>query len=171
MPQRYNLGYRKKIYTILYKALIRYRLVYGCQIYNNASNVIKSKLDKVQWKALGICFGALRRTPVASLQVEAGEMPLQIRRDMLSMKYKVKLQAQPGHPANEVLLDTWHNYYCTNPKKYNTFASCTNELNLDTNVVEFQMLPIPPWHLLSKNQRYFITLVKWLKEFLLQYPW
>jgi hypothetical protein len=34
-----------------------------------------------------ICLGAFRTSPIASLHVEAGEMPLNLRREKLTIQY------------------------------------------------------------------------------------
>ncbi|KAL5013851.1 hypothetical protein ScPMuIL_008121 [Solemya velum] len=50
-------------------------------------------------QGLRICLGVPRTTPNEALQVEAGEMPLQLRRDQLSATYYVKSLALPTtHP-------------------------------------------------------------------------
>ncbi len=51
----------------MYIALIRSELDYGSIVYDSAA------------KALRLCCGAFKTTPVSALQVEVGEMPLQIR--------------------------------------------------------------------------------------------
>jgi hypothetical protein len=72
-------GADKKCLLIIYKALIRPVIDYGCIAYNSASDNIKSRLDRVQAEALRLSCGAMRGTAVASLQVECGELPLFLR--------------------------------------------------------------------------------------------
>lgn len=55
------------------------------------------KLDVIQARALGICLGAVKTTPLCALQVEAGEMPLHIRRQQLTIYYWADLK---GHNKN-----------------------------------------------------------------------
>ena len=59
----------------IYKYLIRARIEYGCLVYGSAAKSVSAELDIVQAKALIICTGAVRSSPVCSLQVEIGEMP------------------------------------------------------------------------------------------------
>lgn len=60
----------------IYIALIRSKLDYGCTVYGSAAKSVLTELDVVQARALRICLGAIRTSPVCALQVEAGEMPL-----------------------------------------------------------------------------------------------
>ncbi len=64
--------------------LIRSKLDYGCTVYGSAAKSVLTELDVVQARALRICLGAIRTSPVCALQVEAGEMPLWIRRKQLT---------------------------------------------------------------------------------------
>ncbi len=63
----------------------------------------------IQAQALRLCCGAFKTTPVSVLQVEEGEMPLQIRRKQLMMNYWVNLQgySEDHHPTVKVLLPCW----------------------------------------------------------------
>ena len=60
----------------IYVYLLRSRMEYGSIVFGSASKSVLSELDIIQAKALGICLGAVRTSPVCALQVEAGEMPL-----------------------------------------------------------------------------------------------
>ncbi len=72
-------------------------MVYGSV---NKSNLIK--LDRIQSQALRICGGACLTSPVTALQVEMGEMPLQIRREQLIVSYWANLSGQnENHPTKK----------------------------------------------------------------------
>ena len=65
-------------------------------------------LDVIQARALRICLGAVRTSPVCALQVEAGEMPLWISRKQLVAKYWINLRGQEdNHPTKKVLQACW----------------------------------------------------------------
>ncbi len=94
----------KRIYT----ALIRSVLDYGSIVYSSTTKTLMQELDRVQAKALRICCGAFRTTPIPSLQIEVGEMPLDLRRLKLSMSYWSNLQGhEETHPTKQVLLECW----------------------------------------------------------------
>jgi ribonuclease HI len=135
-------GASKDILMVVYKALIRSILDYGCIAYNTASENVKSKLDKIQAQALRICCGAMKCTSIAAMQVECGEMPLKLRRQSLQYKYGVKIKNTIAHPTAEILKQ--------NLKIKKTKTSFAKE----TAKVLNQMPPVegpkvgktPPWH-------------------------
>ena len=71
------------------------------------NNTNKQKLDSVQAQALRIACGAAHGTATAALQVEMGELPLQLRRLQLQLQYAVKVKSEKGHPACEVFKPHW----------------------------------------------------------------
>ena len=60
----------------IYRAVIRSRLDYACQIYGSAGSSYLKKLDTIHHTALRICSGAFRTSPVVSLYVNCVEPPL-----------------------------------------------------------------------------------------------
>ncbi len=64
----------------IYSAVIRSSIDYGSIVYCSANKTLLKKVEVVQSKALRICSGAFRTSPVNALQVEMGEMPLELRR-------------------------------------------------------------------------------------------
>ena len=53
--------------------------------------------------ALRIVTGAFRTTPTASLLVEAHEPSLTSRRQLLGMRYAIRIRQFPSHPAYEAV--------------------------------------------------------------------
>ena len=78
---------------------------YGCIVYGSASNEALAKLDPVHNQGLRLSLGAFRSSPVESLYVEAQEPPLEIRREKLALQYIIKLKANPGNPAYDVVFN------------------------------------------------------------------
>ncbi|XP_063416816.1 uncharacterized protein LOC134699058 [Mytilus trossulus] len=103
--QANNYGMGTDSLLMLYKSLLRSVLDYGCQAFNSASITVKSKLDIIQAKALRIVLGAHKSTPLETILAESGEMPLQLRRDHLSLKYYARTKQNPSNPANELVDD------------------------------------------------------------------
>lgn len=68
-----------KYHLNIYRALIRSTIDYGCIVYGKASKTSLQRLDRVQNRALRLCLGAMRTTPINALLVEAGELPLHLR--------------------------------------------------------------------------------------------
>lgn len=71
----------------IYIGLIRSVLDYGSIIFGSAANISLKRLDNIQYQALRLSSGAIRTTPTSALQVEMGEMPLELRRTQLSINY------------------------------------------------------------------------------------
>ncbi|XP_038138555.1 uncharacterized protein LOC119781965 [Cyprinodon tularosa] len=92
----------------IYDVLIRSVLDYGCIVYKSAANSLLLDLDRIQAKALRICSGAFRTSPVPALQVITGEMPLDLRRMKLSINYWLNLQGhEENHPTKQIFRECW----------------------------------------------------------------
>ena len=89
----------------LYHSLDRSKLDYGCLVYGSASKTELAKLDPVHNQGLCLSLGAFRSSPVEGLFVEAHEPPLEIRREKLALQYILKLKANPGNPAHDVVFN------------------------------------------------------------------
>ena len=101
-----DLGAERDTLFIIFGAMIRSVLDYGCVIVGAAA--VLCKLDRVQAKSLRICCGAFRSTPIPALLVEMGEFPLRIRRYNLGLHYWNKLSGQKNSSAGKCLLeDSW----------------------------------------------------------------
>ena len=57
-------------------------------------------MDRIQAQCLCICSGALRCTPVAAWQVDCGEMPIDLGRNIAQIKRALKYKCIPDHPTN-----------------------------------------------------------------------
>ena len=113
---------------LLYRTLIRPIIDYGAIAYDNASTTSKQKLNLIQSKALRICCGAMTMTPVAALQIECGETPLELRRQELQLQYAAKLKASQDNPTKSITDDCWQNYK-NYPDGRETFAMKTKKLS------------------------------------------
>ena len=73
----------------IYWSHIRSKLDFGCVVHGSARPSVLESLDRVQNAALRTCLGAFRTSPIPSLHVEAGELPLYLRRQQFSLQYIV----------------------------------------------------------------------------------
>ena len=97
----YAWGADRSALKAIYCGLIRSILDYG-------AGTSLRKLDIIQYQALRLCTGAFKTTPTAVLQVEMGEMPLDMRRLQLSLVYWVNLQGHvTDHPTKCTLESCW----------------------------------------------------------------
>ena len=89
----------------LYRTLIRSQLDYGSIVYGSARKSYLQMLDPVQNLSLRLCLGAFRTSPIESLQVEANEPPLSIRRNRLAIQYAVKIKSNSTNPTHQSIFD------------------------------------------------------------------
>ena len=83
----------------LYRSLIRSKLDYGYIVYGSARPSYLTMLNTIHHQGIRLALGAFRTSPVESLYVEAGELPLEERRIKLSLQYLTKLKSTPLNPA------------------------------------------------------------------------
>ena len=96
-------GASKKSLLTIYRTLIRSVLDYGSIAYNSASDSNKQKLNSIQTQALQIACGAMRGTAAAALQIETGELPLELRRHQQELQYALKIKSAINHPAKSII--------------------------------------------------------------------
>ena len=95
---------------------------YGCIVYRSASKTALAKLDPVHNQGLRLSLGAFRSSPGESLYVEAHEPPLELRREKLAQQYILKLKANPGNPAYDVLNSKYQIRYADKESATDSFG-------------------------------------------------
>ena len=95
----------------LYNSLCRSKLDYGSQIYSSACTNKLKELDVVHNTGLRICSGAFKTSLVESLYIDNEELPLDLRREELGLRYYTKLKGSPDNPAANVIRQC-------NPRKF-----------------------------------------------------
>ena len=100
-----NWGASKSILLTIYKALILSHIDYCCFVYNDCSPTLKRKVDTIQYKSLLLAVGAMKGTALKALLGECGEIPLELRRKKLILKYLLKIYTNPSNAASLVLQD------------------------------------------------------------------
>lgn len=90
-------GSDPKILLMLYKSLVRSHFEYGFLCYGSDCK-LNEKLDKIQNKNLRLITGAMRTTPINSLQVECNVPPIHLRFKYLKHKFLLKLFSIHNHP-------------------------------------------------------------------------
>lgn len=141
-------GADRKSLKAIYNGLIRSVLDYGCVAYNSAAKTTLLKLNSIQNQAMRLCTGAFKTTPIAALQVETGEMPLEIRRQQIALNYWANLQGQrQDHPTQEILKPCWEKV----KKATKSFGWIMTKKPVELKLDQFKIccrvpLPvIPPW--------------------------
>jgi len=135
----------------LYRSLVRSKLDYGSMVYGSAPKSYLEKLKPIQNRALRICLGAFRTSPVSSLHVEANELPLHLRREKLALQYALKLKANPSNPTFQCVFEPEHeNLFKLQKKAIPTFGLRMKDSleELDANldlVAKIEEPEIPSW--------------------------
>src|SRR6478609_3128163 len=108
-------------------------------------------IDPIQTQALRTCQGAFRTSPVESLQVEANEPPLYIRRKKLSLQYAIKVLSNPKNPTYKSIFDPQYEPLFIRksfaiPPLSIRLQPFFNAIEANTfTVADFQLPTIPPW--------------------------
>ena len=138
----------------LYKAIVLPIIEYGSVMYDGGSQSSLLKLEAVQNNFLRLALGAMKTSPISSLQVEANISPLSIRRIDLTMRYFTKVKLFPSHAASTAIsvLPRLHFSYIGRCEKRTglTIASRVTKYQDDIGFVLPAVTPLsrrrtPPW--------------------------
>lgn len=132
----YDWGGDQDSLLSIYRALIRSRIDYGSIVYGSARPYLIKQLDTIANQALRLCLGAFRTSPVSSLQIEAHEPPLSLRREKLSLQYATKMSANPTNPAFKDVFSASPNPSSTQRRK--AILPFSNRISADISTI------IPP---------------------------
>ena len=147
-------GADKSVLLKLYRSLVRSKLDYGCIIYGSARSSYLKMINTIHHQGLRLALGAFRTSPVESLYVEAGELPLEQRRIKLSLQYIAKLKSTPSNPAFQCVFNPdYEQKYLRNVKTIPPLGirikEHLHESDIDLNQIcdDDDIYDIPPWEL------------------------
>ena len=146
-----NWGADRTTLLPLYRSLIRSKLDYGSIVYGSARKSYLQMVDTVHNQGLRLALGAFRTSPVSSLNVEADEPSLWLRREKLSLQYAIRLAANPTNPAFEVTFPPqFQEYYDRKPNAIKSFglriAPLLESANINTKNIQKKIL-FPSWYI------------------------
>ena len=102
-------------------------------------------------KASASVLGAFRSSPAESLYVEAHEPPLEIRREKLALQYILKLKANPGNRAYDVVFNPKYQIlYADKESATDSFGihckKLLNKTKIDVGEIAINSIPdVPIW--------------------------
>ena len=148
----FDWGGDRKVMTQLYKSIILSKLDYGSFIYGSAPKSYIKMLDPIQNEGLRLCLGAYKTSPAESLGVEAGILPLELRREQLALQYVLKLKSNPSNPAYQCIFQPELSEFASKPKTIPTLnlrlQEALDEVNINFDKIALNKLPeTPPWTL------------------------
>jgi len=160
----FDWGADRKILLQLFKSLIRSKIDYGSVVYGAARPSYIKRLESIHNAGLRLCTGAYRTSPIPSLQVEANELPMALRRDQLSLQYATKLKSNQSNPAYEaVFTPQYRNFYTSKPSYIRPLAYRIEdqlEAVCSMPVVHHSIPDMPPWHLIIPETDFSMTKFK-----------
>lgn len=98
-----------KILLMLYKSLVRSHFEYGFLCFGSDQRLVR-KLEILQNHNLRCITGAMKTSPINSLQIECNTSPLNIRFEFLKSKYLLKLLSFENHPLLKKII-FYHRVY------------------------------------------------------------
>ena len=148
---RTSYGSDRSTLLLLYRAIVRSKLDYACFVYDGACESSKTMLDTVHHASLRVVTGAFRTSPVPSLLAEVNEPPLSVRRQMLGMRYALKLRQFPAHPTYPCVFSRHLlSLFDGSTQRHIPFGVRTQNLIARSglslrNVMRVETLASPPW--------------------------
>ena len=137
----------------LHKALILSKLLYGCEVYSSATPCRLRILDSIHHAGVRLATGAFKTSPIPSLLVDAGELPLDLHRQKAILRYWIRLQRLPNSLALQVARNSgFSRYYELHPKSPQPYGFRVKKLLSDVDLPRNGVLPFkfsvtPPWKL------------------------
>ena len=140
----------------LYRTLVLPIIEYGSVVYVGASAVTLKSLEAQQNAFLRIALGAMRTSPVNSLQIESGVAPLYIRRMEQTLRYAARVKLHQNHPslASLNMPDTNRlNSVAAGERRMDStiaqrITSFSNQLQWTLpQIIPIPTLTVPPWKL------------------------
>lgn len=109
-------GADRSTLLLLHRSLILPKLEYGNEVYSSATDARLRVLDSVHHAGVRLATGAYRTSPIPSLLVDAGFMPLALRRTDSLLRCWYRAQRLPeSPPCRAMMRDSTHAVYNVRP--------------------------------------------------------
>lgn len=132
----------------LYKALILPQIEYAASVWQNGNC---ESLESVQRKGLAICLGLPGTSGIEAMEVEAGVIPLSLRREELSIREATRIMMKDN---SNLIKSSWNNFMeqGQQERRLSPFGMINMQLADMTSNTGIQL------HTLEKEMNYFETL-------------
>ena len=130
----------QKILMMIYRSLIRSKIVYG-RIVNNSARIKElESLKSVSNEAMRISNGCFITTPISSLKNITEEPPLQIRKYKMNLKYYYKVKNLLENPTFKFVTPEQETI-CANRNSPPPFAIRIQKIHIIFNLKKKGLLP------------------------------
>ena len=131
---------------MLYNSLCKSKLDYACEVYSSASKTKLHELDVVHNLGLRICTGSFRTSPVESIYVDAEELPLDLRREELGLRYLNRLKSNSTYKVPSVCNNRqFEKPRCSKPFLVRIHEQVNQPDLKSQKIDQTGYLKIPPW--------------------------
>ena len=142
----YNWGAETKTLISIYKARILSLIDYGSVIYNSAKFKTLKSLDPIHNQGIRLATGAFKTSPLDSIMCNAGELPLQLRRQSDTLKYITKIKDLSNHITNNIFHNTLPvNQLCKRRTIFENYKLLSEKLQLQDQTLSIVKSTLPPW--------------------------
>ena len=137
-------------------------MAYDCEVYSSATKAKLSILDPIHNSGIRLASGAFKSSPIASLLVDAGELPLDSCRQILLIRYWYRVQRLPDSLTyncvfNEIFFFCYYNNHPRFPTLFGfRISKLLDESIPKVKIWSYKSSVVPPWNLpLVEYCRYF----------------
>ena len=89
----------------LYKALVNPQIEFAAPVWQNSTSV--ETLNRIQRKGLSLCLGVYATAALNDLEMEASVLPLDLRREELSISEGGKIMSKDNNQTIKQLWNKW----------------------------------------------------------------
>lgn len=151
----FNWGADKRSLLRLYNAICRSKLDYGSQIYSSASKSDLQNLDTIHNMGLRICSGAFRTSPIESIYIDTDQLPLDLRRQELGLRYLSRLKSASSNPTTGVFKECNLNKFkkprLSKPLQVRMKENTNDDGLIMQEILKVEYPIIPPWMMKEPN--------------------
>ena len=150
-------GADRETLNTLYKATVISILDYGCQVYGSATEPTLKKLEPIHNEGTRIITGAFRSSPISSIHVEHGELPLDFHRNLVCLKTAARIKASDS-PTSQLFNE--HDNFEQTPPFIIRASRMMKQMNMHINFTK-KIQVTPPW---TRNRPSICTKLKLNKK-------
>ena len=146
-------GADRKQLLRLYKSLVLSKLLYGCEVYTSATQSHLKVLNSIHHAGIRLATGAFKSSPVESMLVDAGEIPLELHYQQVMIRSWCRFMRLPDSLTSTTIKnESYFSLYAIKIKSPHPFAYRVKVIKQQLNMPSNEITPVrcsvtPPWKL------------------------